>query len=46
MAFKGSSAVGGLSSGGLGIGSVGSFLNNDLNMNDPASLRKKIAELE
>lgn len=25
---------------------VGSFLQNDLNMNDPASLRKRIAELE
>ena len=27
-------------------GAVGSFLQNDINMNDPASLRKRIAELE
>ena len=36
---------GSMGASGLG-GGVGSFLQNDMNMNDPAQLRKRIAELE
>lgn len=38
-------SIGSSSTGGGGA-AVGSFLQNDLNINDPAVLRKKIAELE
>lgn len=32
--------------GSSGGGIVGSFLQNDININDPAVLRKRISELE
>ena len=45
-AFKSQGTIGVGAFGSMGGAAAGSFLQNDLNMNDPASLRRRIAELE